>query len=53
MSYMSALATAGITTEEMATYMVGHPGIGFDEALREITAQQEDKTMDTKIILDK
>lgn len=53
MSYMSALATAGISTEEMAAHLAGHPGIGFDEALRKITAQQEDKTMDTKIILDK
>ena len=36
MSYMSALATAGITVEEMSAYLAGHPGVGFDEAVREI-----------------
>ena len=49
MSYMSALATAGISTEEMATYTVAYPGIGFDEALRAITAHQEDKAMQCTI----
>jgi len=45
MSYMSTLATARITVEEMSTHLAGHPGIGFDEALRKITAYQEDKAM--------
>jgi len=46
---MSALVTAGISTEEMATHLAGHPGIGFDEALRKITAHQEDKAMQCTI----
>lgn len=36
MSYMSTLATAGITVEEMATYLAEHPGVTFDEAVRAI-----------------
>ena len=40
MSYMSALATAGISTEEMATYLAASPGIGFDKALGEIQYEQ-------------
>ena len=52
MSYMSALATAGISTEEMATHLAAYPGIGFDEALREITAHQEDKAMRCSRCLD-
>ena len=36
MSYMSALATAGITVEEMSAYLKDHPGVDFDEAVKEI-----------------
>ncbi len=34
MSYMSELATAGITVGEMSAYLAEHPGVDFDEAVK-------------------
>ena len=44
MSYMSTLATAGITVKEMADFLQDHPGIDFDEAVKGIENRRHTDT---------